>query len=644
LLINLFNDCISNSSLLFLFIPDWKEPSFYNKLIRKYPFLFYNEIKLIESPKTNKIYLRKTRSKNVFLSETYTKSKQRSYILTFTNTPLLESEALFVSLFKGMNKFLKKHKFGNNKSILAQTIINGRTYSLHHNIKINNKTKPIDYWNWIKDSIELNYDKDYLIEVYPVIKLVIYNLDDKRNKNITIHKSNSNLSISDRWKTIKNKYGIDKKKRKFSTMITPLNKDKVMKPFLIFNKSLLNDLSSINVKRIFIHDLDNTIFNYIHKQLLDKLDHNLIEVVQDKNNNYIYIKIFSIKFINSHRIFPITEQELVTLFNGKDLFDALSNAQSIYFLKYNIDITSIVSTGSLAFKLFRINFLNKYNCIPILSKELDSIIRSSYFGGGVHVFKSFARKVYHYDINSLYPFAMLKAMPFKHLRTFIPKTKFKLNEFFGFIKVEVTISSKCKRILLPHRIDDKIFYESCTFISTYFAEEIKLYSDNNNYKFKYLECYEFSKFYPFKSYVNTFYKIKSESKGIDRAIAKLLLNNLYGFFGRSYRLIKTMKINNNDLNEFLAESSDTIINIETFDNYSLIKLIDLNDPYQIKSNVAISSAITAWARIIMHPYLMLPYVIYSDTDSVFSTKSLDSKLIGKEIGKFKDEMKGIIIQ
>jgi len=629
---------------LFILISDFKDSLFFSLLVQKYPFLFYfNTFPLIEAPtiSKNKNYIRKSRGKNVQLIETYTKSKHRSYILTFKNTPL------FTSVYKGMMKFFKGNFKWNNKTILAQTVINGQTYSLHKNVVINNKTTHKEYWNLIEDSIQQNYTKDYLIEVYPIIKLVIYNLDDKRNKNIAIHINNSNLSLQERWESIKKKYPFINK-RTFSTYITPLKKDKVMKPFLIFNKELLTDLSSIIVKVIFVHDLDNSIFKFIHNYLLNHFDHNLIEVIQDKNNNYIYIRIFSIKFINSHRIFPITELELIDLFKGKNLYDALVNAQSIYFKKFNIDITSIVSTGSLAFKLFRINFLMKYNSIPILSKQLDSIVRNSYFGGGVHVFKlnKIIKNVYHFDINSLYPFAMLKAMPFKHLKTFIPNNNhWRLNDkFFGFCKVEVTISNKCNKILLPHRIDSNITYEPGTFTGVYFSEELKLYLKNPNYKFKYLECYEFSNFYPFKEYVNTFYKIKSTSLGVDKAIAKLLLNNLYGFFGRSYQLLKTVKINNDDIISFLKEFDSTIINIDELNDYSLIKYVDTNDNYQIKSNVAIASAITSYARIIMHPYLLLSSVIYSDTDSIFTIKPLDPKLISKEIGKFKDEMDGIIIK
>ena len=46
----------------------------------------------------------------------------------------------------------------------------------------------------------------------------------------------------------------------------------------------------------------------------------------------------------------------------------------------------------------------------------------------------------------------------------------------------------------------------------------------------------------------------------------------------------------------------------------------------------------------MHPFLMLKYVLYSDTDSLFCSKPLSAQYIGDNIGQFKDEMNGIIIQ
>jgi len=42
----------------------------------------------------------------------------------------------------------------------------------------------------------------------------------------------------------------------------------------------------------------------------------------------------------------------------------------------------------------------------------------------------------------------------------------------------------------------------------------------------------------------------------------------------------------------------------------------------------------------MYSHLVNPY--YSDTDSLFIDKPLDSSLIGKELGKFKQEYNGVI--
>lgn len=51
---------------------------------------------------------------------------------------------------------------------------------------------------------------------------------------------------------------------------------------------------------------------------------------------------------------------------------------------YNIDITSILSTPSLALKIFRsLHYMdrNPENWIPNLSKDKDLIFRDAYYGG-----------------------------------------------------------------------------------------------------------------------------------------------------------------------------------------------------------------------------------------------------------------------
>lgn len=63
------------------------------------------------------------------------------------------------------------------------------------------------------------------------------------------------------------------------------------------------------------------------------------------------------------------------------------------------------------------------------------------------------------------------------------------------------------------------------------------------------------------------------------------------------------------------------------------------------SNVAVASAITSYARMIMVPVktnIDNP-PLYMDTDSVFLSKPLPPHLIGPNIGQFKDELGGHII-
>jgi hypothetical protein len=64
----------------------------------------------------------------------------------------------------------------------------------------------------------------------------------------------------------------------------------------------------------------------------------------------------------------------------------------------------------------------------------------------------------------------------------------------------------------------------------------------------------------------------------------------------------------------------------------------------VKTNVAIASAVTSYARIHMIPYKLLSGTVYTDTDSIFTTDTLPDHLIGTDLGLMKDELDGNIIQ
>lgn len=62
-----------------------------------------------------------------------------------------------------------------------------------------------------------------------------------------------------------------------------------------------------------------------------------------------------------------------------------------------------------------------------------------------------------------------------------------------------------------------------------------------------------------------------------------------------------------------------------------------------KANVAIAAAITSYARIHMMDLKLSTDTLYSDTDSIFTSHPVDSRLIGPELGQLKDELNGSTI-
>lgn len=189
-----------------------------------------------------------------------------------------------------------------------------------------------------------------------------------------------------------------------------------------------------------------------------------------------------------------------------------------------------------------------------------------------------------------------------------------------------------------------LFYLLTLIISTglqigiYFFEELKAVV-KLGYQITLIKGYEFTKDYLFTKDVNIFYGIKKTTSGAEKLIAKLLLNNIYGYFGRKQINILTQNVKNSELKGLLLTriiKSITKINNEystvltyTYINYQLLKkiynvfhnnLTTLNIP--VKSNVAIA-AVIAYARIHMIYYKLLPSTLYTDTasrgHSIFTT-------------------------
>jgi len=229
----------------------------------------------------------------------------------------------------------------------------------------------------------------------------------------------------------------------------------------------------------------------------------------DDANSYISISHNNfpiIEFKDSYRIFPFSLNDLsnlfsvqgklipydlrfnnISLFNSSvliskfkkyalqdalALFNALETAQQIYFNKYKIDISSVYSTATLSLKIFRVCFQNKP--IFILPSDIDQYIRNGYYGGGTDVYKAYGKNVKYYDINSLYPYAMLKPMPYNLINPrLIDLSNRSLDSFFGFAECLIYCPKNMLKPVLPFHHLGKTIYPVGNWKGTYFSEELK---------------------------------------------------------------------------------------------------------------------------------------------------------------------------
>jgi hypothetical protein len=479
-----------------------------------------------------------------------------------------------------------------------------------------------------------------------------------------------------------------------------LNREKALSKFW---KSFWSSVNKICLneghKKItfMVHNLGKFDGSFLIKGLMYTVDYNLVETLIDNQHKFITIsaplKDVKIVMRDSMRIFPVSLQELCEVFKVKGKFSkynsefnklyilkpgnplhkqflnyaiqdsiallqAMSKAQKLYFEKHKVDICSIVSTASLSLKIFRTKYLNLN--IPVLNNTLDNFIRFSYYGGATDYYKKYGKDLYYYDVNSLYPFVMLKDMPYKPLKWYEDMSEIKLEDFFGFALARIECGNNVKLPVIPFKsrsLDQRILYPRGLFTEVYFSEELKA-AEKLGYKIKLLKGQSFSRAKMFNDYIEDFYLIKKESEdeSPERFIAKLHLNTLYGIFGKTRDILETKIINVKDLTKYLVTRIvKTIVEVQLDLVILLLKnrrnteaLTNLKGEYFpseisknnftiVKSNVAIASAVTAYARCEMIKYKCTEgvNVYYSDTDSIVTDKPLPTS---SEIGGLKNEM------
>jgi hypothetical protein len=343
---------------------------------------------------------------------------------------------------------------------------------------------------------------------------------------------------------------------------------------------------------------------------------------------------------------PTNEQDKKYL-EYYNMYDCLISCKFMYFLQEGI-ITDgggnlKITIASTSFDIWRRNFqpsiLIKESWV-LDDKEIKNFIFGGYYGGRTEVFKrGLFKNVSYYDINSLYPSVMRLAFPLPQSvkKVSSPSIDYVL-KYMGVTECEV-FCPYMNKPLLPYKEKKtgKLIFPTGKFKGTWNNCELQLALKLG---YKILKIYKqiiyTENFYPFKNFVEHFYKKRQDykDKGSNMEhIVKLILNSLYGKFGQK-RIKKSRVI---DLNNY--EGDYEKLKLELTDDF-IIKgnklLINVEEEYDGKNVYPIlASYVTSYSRVLMYHYIDNENVIYTDTDSLVCEKPIYSH--SKKLGELKLE-------
>jgi len=339
------------------------------------------------------------------------------------------------------------------------------------------------------------------------------------------------------------------------------------------------------------------------------------------------------------------------------LYQVLNKMNDWLFQEYKINMTKYSTISGISLAIYRTKFLKNDFKIPKLRGNINKNIRSAYYGGAVDVYKPHGYNLYYYDVNSLYPFAMLNDMPVGNP---IYSTNSNLKELFGFVKATVTSPDNIKKPILPYKSSKGLIFPTGTWTGWFFSEELKQAQNEFGYQVVVHESYIFQRDNQlFTKFVSEFGGIKEKSTGAAKVIAKLILNSLYGRLGMKNELNKTVVIPTEDaikihlaypvidnfpLSDQLeyirynSEPDKELCNQSGIDYLKLLLKND-NDTPEINSAPGVAAAITAYSRMYMNKLKNIPNneCFYSDTDSIVLEKPLENYEINNKIGNLKLE-------
>jgi len=396
------------------------------------------------------------------------------------------------------------------------------------------------------------------------------------------------------------------------------------------------------------------------------------------NGKFITAKYKSITFADSMNIFPTSVKKIGDLIGLPKLENTKVSGQGL--TKDNIDPEDIeycirdckivykallrifemvgvikVTLPSLAMYDFRKNYMTD----DIQFSEYVDDFYESYYGGRTEAFKLGEVKAKVFDVNSMYPYAMLTTVfpDIKHLKKELKADvkflMFCIKNYEGLAKV--TVKHKDTYFgFLPCRMtvnkSEKLVFPVGTFETTVNFNELRFALQQGAIEILTVDyiVYGNPMKSPFVQFIEDNYRLRNESKDeLNRTIYKLKMNSLYGRFAMRMKLTTTYY---DDI------PFDIIEELKIADKYCDVKLFNeqRNDCFIITENEKFknsffsiptySSYITSAARVMLLKGLLdneAESVCYCDTDSIFLEGTFKGEL-SDALGQWKLEDKSII--
>jgi len=349
------------------------------------------------------------------------------------------------------------------------------------------------------------------------------------------------------------------------------------------------------------------------------------------------------------------------------LHEILVKFNELIFNEFKVDSHKALTLPALAMRIYKTHYMPENTIYQLLGKA-ERNIRNSYTGGAVDVYiphnrlgeffnkiKGIFKKLYSYDVNSLYPFVMAtfdmpigKPIAFEgDIRKVDPKA-------FGFFYCKITSPDNLLHPILQRRIKTGNGIRTIAGLGSWEGWISSTEMDNAvkyGYQFEILNGYEFAKGEIFKEYVYKMYNLRLQyEKGhAMNLIAKLLMNSLYGKFGMKMESTEIKMFDTStdegkdEMKEFINIFDVSIKDFVQIENHFLIirdirltiRYNEALDMYHgMDINIAIASAITAGARVHMSIFKNNPNfnLYYSDTDSSVIDSPLPESMVGGGLG------------